>query len=429
MRILMLADFYPPFRGGVARHVSGLSRELVERGHEVAVATFEGEGLPRFEIDHGVRVYRIRGTAQRFTPLFKDTTRRWAPPFPDPELTWAIRRVIACERPDIVHAHTWLVNSFLPLKARSGAKLVLTMHEYGLVCAKKNPVYHGAVCDGPGLRKCLSCSTDHYGLFKGAPAALALQAMSAPLRRAVDLFLPVSDDAAIWCDLAGNGLPYEVIPNFMPDTGGELQSSHEPYLAQLPREEYLLFVGALGRHKGVPVLLDAYAGLVDPPPLVLIGIPWPDMPATCPDNVTVLENWPHDVVMQAWSRSLLVLAPSVVPDTFPIAVIEAMTNGQPVIASRIGGLPELVEDGETGLLVPPGDPVALRGAIARLLADRDLRARMGQAGRRKAREFRTSNVIPRIERAYHRAMQGRVEAGVDLQAQPASSALPLVRTE
>ncbi len=429
MRILMLADFYPPFTGGVARHVSGLSRELVERGHEVAVATFDGDGLPRFEIDHGVRVYRIRGTAQRLTPLFKDSKRRWAPPFPDPELTWAIRQVIERERPDIIHAHTWLVHSVLPLKAWSGAKLVLTMHEYGLVCAKKNPIYRGAVCDGPGLRKCLSCSTDHYGQIKGSPAVLALQAMSTPLRRAVDLFLPVSEDAAKWCNLAGDGLPYDVIPNFMPDTAVEPQSGREPYLARLPREDYLLFVGALGRHKGVPVLLDAYAGLVDPPPLVLIGIPWPDMPATFPANVMVLENWPHDAVMQAWHRSLLALAPSVVPDTFPIAVIEAMTNGRPVIASRIGGLPELVEDGETGLLVPPGDPVALRGAIARLLADRDLRARMGQAGRRKAREFRTSNVIPRIERAYHRAMQGRAEAGVDLHVQPASSALPLVRTE
>jgi glycosyltransferase involved in cell wall biosynthesis len=429
MRILMLADFYPPFAGGVARHVSGLSRELVERGHEVAVATFEGEGLPRFEIDHGVRVYRIRGTAQRLTPLFKDSKRRWAPPFPDPELTWAIRGVIALERPDIVHAHTWLVNSFLPLKAWSGAKLVLTLHEYGLVCAKKNPIYRGAVCDGPGLMKCLGCSTDHYGLVKGAPAALALQAMSAPLRRAVDLFLPVSSDTAMRCGLIGGGLPYQVIPNFVPATVGELHGGHEPYQAQLPREDYLLFVGALGRHKGVPVLLDAYAGLVDPPPLVLIGIPWPDMPVNFPANVTVLENWPHDAVMEAWSRSRIALVPSVVPESFGIVVIEAMASGRPVIASRIGGLPELVEDGETGLLVPPGDPAALRGAIARLLADRDLAERMGQAGRRKAREFRTSNVIPWIERAYHRVMHGRLEAGMDLPEQPASAALPLIRPE
>lgn len=429
MRILMLADFYPPFAGGVARHVSGLSRELVERGHEVAVATFEGDGLAPYEIDHGVRVYRIRGTTQRLTPLFKDSKRRWAPPFPDPELTWALRQVIARERPDIVHAHTWLVHSFLPLKAWSGAKLVLTMHEYSLVCAKKNPIFRGAVCDGPGLMKCLSCSADHYGRVKGAPAVLALRTMSAPLRRAVDLFLAVSGDAAMWCDLAGDRLPYDVIPNFMPDHVVEPECGHEPYLAQLPRENYLLFVGALGRHKGVPVLLDAYAGLVDPPPLVLIGIPWADMPTTFPANVTVLENWPHDAVMQAWSRSCLALVPSVVPESFGIVVIEAMASGRPVIASRIGGLPELVSDGETGLLVPPGDPIALRGAIARLLADPDLAERMGQAGRRKAREFRTSNVIPRIERAYRQVLQGSEGTGVGLPALPASSALPLVRSE
>ncbi|HWI52009.1 MAG TPA: glycosyltransferase family 4 protein [Symbiobacteriaceae bacterium] len=70
-----------------------------------------------------------------------------------------------------------------------------------------------------------------------------------------------------------------------------------------------------------------------------------------------------------------------------LVVVEAMAAGRPVVATRVGGVPEVVVDGETGLLVPPEDPGALAGAIRRLLADPDLAARMGEAGRRRAQEF------------------------------------------
>src|SRR3990172_9186554 len=107
MRILMLAQFYAPITGGEERHVQDLSIALAARGHTVAVVTLAHEGCADFEIDHGVRVYRIRGTLQRAAWLFKESERRHVPPLPDPELTWALRRVVALERPDIVHAHNW----------------------------------------------------------------------------------------------------------------------------------------------------------------------------------------------------------------------------------------------------------------------------------------------------------------------------------
>jgi glycosyltransferase involved in cell wall biosynthesis len=70
----------------------------------------------------------------------------------------------------------------------------------------------------------------------------------------------------------------------------------------------------------------------------------------------------------------------------PISVLEAMAAGLPVIASAVGGVPELVVDGETGILVPPGDVAALADAIARVLTDADLRTSFGAAGRRRAEE-------------------------------------------
>jgi len=93
----------------------------------------------------------------------------------------------------------------------------------------------------------------------------------------------------------------------------------------------------------------------------------------------------HEAAGRLRASSVLI-APSIT-DTFSMPVAEAMATGLPVVASDVGGPSELVLNGETGLLVPPGDPVALAEAIARLLDDPKLRERMGAAGRRRAQEL------------------------------------------
>src|SRR5512141_1511684 len=104
MRILMLAQFYAPVLGGEERVVQDLSRELVRRGHTVAVATQGQAGQPAFELDAGVRVYRLHSTAQRLKGLYADARRQHAPPVPDPELVRGLRQVVSRERPQVVHA-------------------------------------------------------------------------------------------------------------------------------------------------------------------------------------------------------------------------------------------------------------------------------------------------------------------------------------
>ena len=412
MRILMLTQFYPPFIGGEAIHVQALSGELVARGHEVAVVTLWHQGLASFECDRGVRVYRVHSSLRRIPWLFSNRSRRRAAPFPDPEIMVALRDIIVHERPEIVHAHNWLVHSFLPLKAWSGARLVVTLHNYNLVCANTALLYHGTHCDGPGFIKCIRCSAHFYGVAKGVPVALSNRVMGSIERSLVDMFLAVSEAAA-----TGNGFmegqhtSFRVIPNFMPDdifVSQEGQENVDSYLSQLPEREYLLFVGSLNFQKGLDVLLRAYSHLTNPPALVLIGYPTPDwtlLRDMCPAGVVVLTDWPRHAVIQAWRRSLIALAPSIGPETFGMAVMEAMWAGRPVIASRIGGLVDLVVDGETGLLVEPGDAVALQRAIEQLLLNPDLCSRMGQAASRKVTEFQANAVVPRIECVYEELLQ------------------------
>lgn len=408
MRILHLTQAYPPIIGGIEQHVRNLSRELAARGHRVSVATLDHPGLAAREDDDGVRVHRLRGTVHRAERvLFTHPGRRYAPPFPDPELARGLLRIIARERPQIVHAHNWLVHSFLPLRRWSRAKLVVGLHDYELVCAKWTLMYRGTPCDGPGPRKCADCAIATYGAARGLPTALANWAMSGVERGAVDLFIPVSRAVADGNALAGgrNGRAarYRVIPEFAPDDVAARRDEADPRLAALPRDDFLLYVGAFGRYKGVDVLLRAYAGLADAPPLVMIGYETSEYPlagAPIPPGVVVLKQWPHAAVMAAWRRCIVGIIPSVWPDPCPTVAIEAMASGRPVVATRIGGLPDLVSDGETGLLVPPDDPLALRAALARLIADSPLRERLGRAALHRFEQFRAGTVVSRYEDAY-----------------------------
>jgi glycosyltransferase involved in cell wall biosynthesis len=103
-------------------------------------------------------------------------------------------------------------------------------------------------------------------------------------------------------------------------------------------------------------------------------------------------------------------------ETFGISVIEAMAFGLPVVASNVGGLPEVVEDGVTGLLVPPGDVKALADSLARLLHDPELRARMGRAGQERVRsEFTVDQIVPKMLAVYESVVRERANASVTRQ--------------
>ena len=398
MRILMLIDSYPPAIGGAQQYVRNLSIALTARGHDVAVATLANAGSEPYELDSGVRVYRLRGTLQRSERSFRDPARTYAPPVPDPELVRALRDVIRKEQPDVVHAHNWMGRSFLPLKRWSKAKFVVSVHDYSLLCATWILMRDGEPCSGPGPVKCFACAGKNYnGLAKGAAVTLGNWAMAATERALVDMYIPVSAAVA-----AGNGLttgkrPYRVIPNFIPDNVGDLCDDSPTYRTQLPSDGYLLFVGSLTHQKGIETLLEAYAGLVGAPPLVLIGYTLPESPKTFPPNVVVLKNWPHAAVMTAWQHSVAGIVPSIWPDPCPTVAMEAMATGKPVIASRVGGLPEIVADGETGILVTPGDPDALRAALAMVIDDPKLAARMGAAGRVRVAAFHVNTVVSQID--------------------------------
>jgi glycosyltransferase involved in cell wall biosynthesis len=400
LRVLHLTDLYRPVIGGLERHVEGLARAQAQRGHDVAVATLSVRDQPRREVLDGIRIYRLGSLSHRLR-LHRDVSQPYHPTVPDPDLMRGLRRVVTNEQPDVVHGHSWLAYSFLPLKAASHAKLVITLHSFSLFCAIQVFVHDGHACSGPAYGKCLGCAAHQYGWPKAAVLTTGLR-LSTPLHRQVDAWIAVSSAVAQATTQHAGGLraPVSVIPNFFSDAS-LIESGQVERPSFLPQDDgYLLFVGALARHKGFDVLLEAYAGLKQRVPLVAIGMPRPDTPRDIPAGVSVVHNASHTDVMRAWRHSSIAIVPSTCQESFSIVALEAMASGRPVIASAIGGLPEIVSHGETGLLVAPGDATALRTALETLLADGARRERMGQAARQRAARYRSSTVTAEVESVY-----------------------------
>ena len=159
--------------------------------------------------------------------------------------------------------------------------------------------------------------------------------------------------------------------------------------------------------KGVEALVAAHRRMRARMPLVLLGRLVQEALVPDADDVIALGMLPHDAVLAAWRRCAIGVVPSIQPEAFGVVAIEAMAAGVALVASRTGGLADIVVHEQSGLLVPPGDVGALAVTLDRLAGDAELRARLGVGARERAREFTAAAVVPRIEAAYGRAIESR----------------------
>jgi glycosyltransferase involved in cell wall biosynthesis len=405
VRILHLANLYAPVIGGLERSIATSSEELVRRGHEVTVLTLATPGSPAEEVRDGVRVVRVRSIATALLPgINQDRAKPFHPTAADPLTTADIRRELRSHPYDVVHSHDWLMYSYLPLRfGRDGLPHVHTAHDFGLTCVKKTYARDGGACGGPRLARCVACATGQYGRPRAAALATALRAHR---HRGIDAITAISPSVATALRDARipGDLPVRVVSSLVPD-GLDRLARDTPRPDWLPDRPYLLFVGALGPHKGVHVLFGAYRRLVDgwrsstpPPELVCIGTPRADTPPP-PPGVRIRHDVPHAQVMAAWRGAAIGVVPSLNEAMGQVAV-EALLARTPLIASRTGGLADMIRDGESGLHVPPGDPDALAGAIRRLLTDSGLAARLREAGYQRGLDYTAARVVPQIEEVY-----------------------------
>jgi glycosyltransferase involved in cell wall biosynthesis len=403
LNVLLVSDEYRPVVGGAARSAELLARHMTERGHRITVATAWQPEAPEWEMEGGIAIHRVRDLTTRLPGLSEDPYRHHAPPFPDPEAVWRLRRLIRRTKPDVVHAYGWLAHSTAAAMIGIDTPLLLSARDYGNFCSVFTLVRNGERCSGPSPLKCAGCAASSYGAAKGALAVGSVFGSKPLLRRKVTAIHGVSRfvTEAAKEHLRLPRAMVEVVPNFHEENSGSVQPD---IMDALPKQPYIQFVGHLRRYKGLFDLLEAYERIEDPPPLVLVGTRGPDTPEAFPKGVTVLTYVPHPTVMAMWERSLFAVSPSIAPEALGNVVHEAMSKGRAVIGTRDSGHEEMIEDGVTGMLVPCKDPPALQAAMERLIDDPELRERIGGNAAKRARRFTPEVVMPELENLYYEAI-------------------------
>ena len=366
MRVLMLTWEYPPFVvGGIAAHVDGLTKALARAGHDVVVVTLNRrdpgvEAAADDETIDGVRVVRAM-TDLPWLPE-GDLVARMASA--NHQLV-ALGAQLGDWRPDVVHAHDWLVSwAGDTMKALWGAPLVATIHATAL----------GRVDGGDERGR-------HGGhVPPGMPAAI----------NAVEWWLTYQAREVIACSrfmvrevLDGFELPSEkvhLVPNGV-DTQLWTRSGDAPR----PREQLVVAWGRVQYEKGFQVLVRAIASLRHQMPNLRCVIAGRgsylaelqtqiDVEGVS-DLVDLTGFVPDDELRAIVQRAGCVVIPSLY-EPFGIVALEGMAAAAPTIVARTGGLAEIVEGTDAGLLFEPGNHVDLAQRIVQVLTDPKLAAQM-----------------------------------------------------
>ena len=260
--------------------------------------------------------------------------------------------------PEIIHAHNILPlisPSLFGAAKKRGVKTVWTLHNYRLICPGMFLMRDEKVCEKCVGRK-VALPAIRHKCYRGSTVATsavtmmqAFHTLIGTWKKCVDQFIAPSEFAR--SKLIEGGLPADRIitkANFVP--GDPKPGSGE--------SGALVYVGRLSEEKGIEVLLDAWASQNDLPPLKIVG----DGPMR--DRVTEVAHQnpsveylgltSHAEALQIMSESVATIVPSTCYETFGLVAAESFSVGTPVIASRIGALQELIEEGKNGMLFHPG---------------------------------------------------------------------------
>jgi glycosyltransferase involved in cell wall biosynthesis len=310
------------------------------------------------------------------------------------------------ERPDVVHVHNLyplISPSILVACRRADLPVVMTSHNYVLTCPVVNHLYKGRVCE-----RCMGgreywCVLQNCRENLPESVAYALRSVIARklnlFRRNVTLHMVLSDFAKERLVKQGfDDARIVVLPN-MVELGPEQNGQSA--------RNYVAFSGRMKEEKGVDVLLAAAARLPDIPFRLAGDGPILDkLMNNAPANVLFVNRLAPDQMAEFYQGARFLVVPSKWFEGCPLVVSEAMSHSLPVIASRIGGLPEFVEDGTTGLLFETGNVTELVERIRLLWQNQDLCTQLGEAGRKKAcQEYSEDLYYQRLMLIYQQAIE------------------------
>ncbi|MEY4723660.1 MAG: hypothetical protein RLZZ324_1173 [Candidatus Parcubacteria bacterium] len=325
------------------------------------------------------------------------------------EAAWKFGDLLRAFKPDVVHVHNvyrQISPSILPVAARRGVPIVMTVHDYALVAPNYSLYHDGAICEVTKPDRFWQAA--EHRCVKGSGTASALVALEMSVHRAL----------GVWDHVGKFIAPSRFVESLLTEYGIDAgRITHVPHpidaSAWEPSYEgaYALFVGRLVEEKGVETLIRAAAAVRDVPVRIVgTGPQEAQLKALAKklgaDNVHFMGALHGDDLRAAYAGARFVVVPSRWYEVFGLIVLEAYASGKPVVATQIGGLAELVLDGDTGRFVSAGDEDDLAAVLLELWSDPAICEAMGRAGRAWVEtDFTPEGHYARIRDVYAAAMK------------------------
>jgi len=350
------------------------------RGGEESVFEAECGLLER----NGIEVRRLEFTNAGFASGWRRILAPLVSVF-NPVSFLKARRAIREFRPDVLHVHNLFSNAtpaVIWAASSERVPVVMTLHNFRLLCPSATLLHDGEIFES-SLRAFFPWRAVAKGVYRGSRAQTFALAANLVFHRLigtwgrVDRFIVLSRFAQEKFATSRLGFlrsRFVVKPNFV--AAGPLPDS--------PSRERFLFVGRLSPEKGVHVLLEAVKGTSIPLDIVGDGPLRSEVESAAAANphLRYLGPRPREEVDAAMRSAKALLFPSIWYEGMPMVILESFSVGTPVVASRLGTMAELIQDGDNGRLFEPGEPASLRSAVQGVLGNPEAWAAMSAGARR-----------------------------------------------
>jgi glycosyltransferase involved in cell wall biosynthesis len=283
--------------------------------------------------------------------------------------------------PDIVHFHNTFPRLAPGAVLRSlerGVTTIQTIHNFRLICAGAMLLRDGRPCE-----KCIGASRwpgVRHRCYRGSALGSSVVALAGRRFRQIHDGHPQSHTLIALTEFAKSKLAADGYDPARIAVKGN--TTRDPGRGPQMRDRRLVFLGRLSPERGVAFLLRVARGLNAEIEIIGNGPERARLEGTAGRSVTFAGPLPHEAAMERIKRAAAVLVPSQWYECFPMVIPEAMATATPLLVSALGALPELVEDGVSGRVLPPHDLDAWIGAAAALIDDPALVRRLGEGARR-----------------------------------------------
>lgn len=394
MRIAFISNFYYPFIGGAEEVCRMEAEALANKGYDVSVittSTSSTSNLSGSEKIKGVKVFRLdlpnirlkRHPSTGFSWLIFGSMNYLLGAY-NPFAGQAIKRIIEKIKPDIIHVHNFMGKFSLSIfhaLHELRIPIIVTLHDYSLICPRATLFCHAKIpCAIPKI----ICD-------------VIVKMQEILLRGKIVFFISPSKFLADRFKEKFRDVEVAVIPNPIQEIEINTEKSFDQF--------QILWIGRLVWYKGVRILLKAFRNLKNETFRLIIAGSGPDFEivksfSSVDSRIVPLGFVSEEEKKKLLKRANFTVIPSLWCEPFPMVALESFASGTPVIASKIGGLQEIIKNGYNGKLFEPGNSEELRDIIAELAENERQFRKLQNGAIKSARNYCINRHIEMLENIY-----------------------------